>query len=126
MALSLSNFLVCCWISLSWSLFTHAKTINYDFDISWVTRNPDGARDRPTIGINGQWPIPEIRSSVGDRIVINMTNSLGNQSTALHFHGLFMKDKVEMDGAGAVTQCLIPPGGSFVYNFTVGAMQFFS
>lgn len=105
---------------LSWSEFALAKTITYDFNITWVTRNPVGARDRPTIGINGQWPIPEIRSSVGDRIIINMNNLLGNQSTALHFHGLFMKDTVEMDGAAGVTQCLIPPGGSFVYNFTVG------
>ncbi|KAI1936268.1 hypothetical protein LOZ66_004726 [Ophidiomyces ophidiicola] len=118
MALSLSLFLICYCIASPWIAFVNAKTITYDFNITWVTKNPDGALDRPTIGINGQWPIPEIRSSVGDRIIINMINQLGNQTTALHFHGLFMKDTVEMDGAGGVTQCLIPPGGSFTYNFT--------
>lgn len=101
------------------SCFAHAATITYDFNITWVSRNPDGQFDRPTIGINGQWPLPEIRSQVGDRVVITVNNQLGNQSTSLHFHGLFMNGTGEMDGAVGVNQCRIPPGGSFIYNFTV-------
>ncbi|GBF66362.1 iron transport multicopper oxidase [Trichophyton mentagrophytes] len=100
------------------SCFAHAATITYDFNITWVSRNPDGQFDRPTIGINGQWPLPEIRSQVGDRVVITVNNQLGNQSTSLHFHGLFMNGTGEMDGAVGVNQCRIPPGGSFIYNFT--------
>lgn len=67
----------------------HAATVTYDFDIGWTTANPDGAFDRPVIGINGQWPIPRISANVGDQIVVKLHNSLGNQSTSLHFHGLF-------------------------------------
>jgi iron transport multicopper oxidase len=92
----------------------------YDFNITWVTANPDGNFARPTIGINGQWPIPEIRSTIGDTIIVNVHNQLGNQSTSLHFHGLFMNGTTEMDGPSYVTQCPIAPGGSFTYNFTVG------
>ena len=117
MALSLSNFLVCIvFACLGVSL---AKTITFDFNITWVTANPDGAFVRPTIGINGQWPIPVMRSTVGDRIIVNVNNQLGNQSTSLHFHGLFMNGTTEMDGPSYVTQCPIPPGSSFRYNFTV-------
>lgn len=101
------------------ALGVQAATINYDFNITWVTANPDGAFARTTIGINGQWPIPTIRCTVGDRIIVNVNNQLGNQSTSLHFHGLFQNGTTNMDGPVGVTQCSIPPGGSFTYNFTV-------
>ncbi|KAJ9360906.1 CAZyme family AA1 [Paecilomyces variotii] len=94
-------------------------TVTYDFNITWVSSNPDGAHVRPTIGINGQWPLPAITANVGDRIIVNVLNGLGNQSTSLHFHGLFMKNASHMDGPAQVTQCGIPPGSSFQYNFTV-------
>lgn len=67
-----------------------AATVTYDFEVGWVTANPDGAFERPTIGINGQWPIPQITANVGDQVVVNVLNSLGNQTTSLHFHGLYM------------------------------------
>ncbi|EFQ33392.1 multicopper oxidase [Colletotrichum graminicola] len=96
-----------------------AATVSHDFNIGWVTANPDGAFDRPTIGINGQWPIPRIDVNVGDTVLINVHNGLGNQSTSLHFHGLFMNGSTHMDGPAQVSQCAIPPGSSFTYNFTI-------
>lgn len=96
-----------------------AATVTHDFNITWVTANPDGAFARPVIGVNGQWPVPRIEADVGDRIVINVNNQLGNQTTSLHFHGLFMKGSSHMDGPTGVSQCPIPPGASFTYNFTV-------
>ena len=96
-----------------------AATVNYDFDIGWVTANPDGQADRPVIGINGQWPIPIIEANVGDRIIINAQNNLGNQTASLHFHGLFQEDTPHMDGPSQVSQCSIPVGSRFTYNFTI-------
>ena len=98
---------------------TYAATVNYDFNITWVTANPDGQFNRPTIGINGQWPIPPITATVGDRVIVNVLNQLGNQTTSLHFHGLYMNGTNEMDGVAGVTQCSIPPGASFTYDFKV-------
>ncbi|KAH9907865.1 Cupredoxin [Xylariomycetidae sp. FL2044] len=98
---------------------TRAATVTYNFNITWVTANPDGTFERPTIGINGQWPIPRITADVGDNIVVHVTNQLGNQSTSLHFHGLFMNGTTHMDGPSQVSQCQIPPGSSFTYNFTI-------
>ncbi|OAR00216.1 hypothetical protein LLEC1_04515 [Akanthomyces lecanii] len=96
-----------------------AATITHDFNITWVTANPDGAFPRPVIGINNQWPIPRLEVDIGDRLVLNVNNQLGNQSTSLHFHGLFMNGSSLMDGPTGVTQCPIPPGSTFTYNFTV-------
>ncbi|KAL0940862.1 iron transport multicopper oxidase fet3 precursor [Colletotrichum truncatum] len=96
-----------------------AATVSYNFNIGWVTANPDGAFDRPTIGINGEWPIPRIDANIGDTILINVHNHLGNQSTSLHFHGLFMNGTTHMDGPSQVSQCAILPGASFTYNFTI-------
>lgn len=100
--------------SISW-----AATVTYDFDIGWVRANPDGQADRPVIGINGQWPIPVMEVNVGDRVVVNVLNSLGNQSTSLHFHGLFMNGTTMMDGPAQVSQCAIAPGLRFTYDFEV-------
>ncbi|KAH8677280.1 Cupredoxin, partial [Xylariales sp. PMI_506] len=96
-----------------------AATVSYDWNITWVTANPDGAFDRPTIGINGEWPVPAITADVGDSVVIHVTNLLGNQSTSLHFHGLYMNGTTHMDGPDQVSQCAIPPGSEFTYNFTI-------
>ncbi|KAF7558345.1 hypothetical protein G7046_g5811 [Stylonectria norvegica] len=96
-----------------------AATKKFDFDIGWVRANPDGAFERPVIGINGQWPIPTIDVDMGDRIIIDVKNNLGNQSTSLHFHGLYMNGSSHMDGPAGVTQCPIVPGASLTYNFTV-------
>ncbi|KAI9779532.1 MAG: hypothetical protein M1839_007340 [Geoglossum umbratile] len=48
----------------------------------------------------------------------HVLSSLGNQSTSIHFHGLFQNGTTHMDGPVGVTQCAIPPDGKFTYNFT--------
>lgn len=96
-----------------------AVTHTFDFNVTYVTASPDGVAERRVIGINNQWPVPEIRVRQGDRVIINFTNLLDDRNSSLHFHGLFMKNQNSMDGPEMVTQCPVPPGGSFVYNFTV-------
>ncbi|ETN46362.1 uncharacterized protein HMPREF1541_00546 [Cyphellophora europaea CBS 101466] len=116
MALSLSNFLYSLLVFVS---LAAAETRTYDFDIGWVEGNPDGQFTRPIIGINGQWPIPRIEANVGDTVIVNAKNSLGNRSESLHFHDLYQNGTSHMDGASRISQCPIPPGSSFTYNFTV-------
>ena len=104
---------------LSSAAVVQAKTVVYDFNVTWLTADPTGRSERPVIGINGQWPLPTIECSVGDALVVNVHNQLGNQSTSIHFHGMFQNGTSHMDGAVGVTQCPIPPGSSMKYNFTV-------
>ena len=93
-----------------------AKTVTYDFDIGWVTAAPDGFA-RPVIGINQRWPVPTIEADVGDSIVVKARNSLGNETTGIHFHGIHQHGTAASDGSTGVTQCPIPPGESFTYVF---------
>jgi len=63
---------------------------------------------------NGQVPGPEIRILLGDRLKINFTNDLP-QETTIHFHGVRVPNA--MDGVPGVTQDPIKPGEKFVYEF---------
>lgn len=119
MAISLSYFPILSVLLLFCARHSEAATVTYDFNITWVKANPDAAFDRTTIGINGQWPIPIIRATVGDTLIVNVENQLGNQTTSLHFHGLYQNGTTHMDGPQGVTQCGIVPGQKFTYNFTV-------
>lgn len=119
MAISMSYFSVVVTLLLGFTIVAEAATVTYDFNITWVRANPDGRHERPTIGINGKWPLPIMTATKGDTIIVNVDNQLGNQSTTLHFHGLFMNGSTSMDGPASVTQCSIQPGSQFTYNFNV-------
>ncbi|EFX03254.1 iron transport multicopper oxidase fet3 precursor [Grosmannia clavigera kw1407] len=93
-----------------------AATVTYDWDITWVYAAPDGY-GRPVIGINGAWPCPKIEAEVGDTVVVNVNNQLGNQTTGIHFHGISQAKSTWMDGPSAVDQCPVPPGSSITYSF---------
>ncbi|CAD6505696.1 BgTH12-01186 [Blumeria graminis f. sp. triticale] len=105
-------------VLLSSIISIQAETQVYNFNITWVRANPDGAFERPTIGINNKWPPPIIQTVKGDQVIVNVENQLGNQTTTLHFHGLHHNGTANMDGAAQVTQCGIAPGARFTYNFT--------
>lgn len=96
-----------------------AKTVTFDWNVTWVTANPDGLKERPVIGINGQWPMPTIEIDKGDRLVVNVHNGMPEHNTSIHFHGMYQNGTNYMDGPVGVTQCPIGPGQSFTYNFTV-------
>ncbi len=64
---------------------------------------------------NGTVPGPEIRVKLGDKLKVNFTNNLP-QETTIHWHGVRVPNA--MDGVPGVTQEPIPPGKSFTYEFT--------
>ena len=97
----------------------HVYGAVYNWDVTWVNRNPDGLHERPVIGINNQWPVPAISANVGEQITLHLTNQLGNETTSVHFHGLFQNGTNSMDGPTGVTQCPIGPGETFTQVFTV-------
>jgi iron transport multicopper oxidase len=61
--------------------------------------------------------IPTIEADVGDTISVTVRNSLGNETTSLHFHGMYQKGTGVYDGATGVTACSIQPGDSYTYTF---------
>ncbi|KAJ5148876.1 hypothetical protein N7448_000454 [Penicillium atrosanguineum] len=95
-----------------------AKDVYLDWNVTWVNASPDGF-ERPVIGINGQWPCPQIDVDVGDRLIVDVYNGLGNQSTGIHWHGFHQYATGVMDGASGVTQCPLAPGSHMQYHFDV-------
>ena len=67
-----------------------------------------------TWGYNGSTPGPTIEVTEGDRVRFVVENRLP-EPTSLHWHGLEVP--MAMDGAEGISQDLIPPGGTFVYEF---------
>src|SRR5690606_22634360 len=56
---------------------------------------------------NGQYPGPEIRVKVGQKVRINLQNDLPD-ATSVHWHGIDVPNPE--DGVGTVTQPLVEPG----------------
>ena len=67
-------------------------------------------------GYNGSMPGPTIEVTQGDRVRIVVTNELP-EPTSTHWHGFELP--VQQDGASELTQNLIEPGKTFVYEFDV-------
>jgi iron transport multicopper oxidase len=95
------------------------KIVTYNWNVTWVWASPDGKFGRPVIGINGKWPCPTMEATVGDTVIVNINNQLGNQTTGLHFHGINQVWTPDMDGSTGSTQCPVPPNSSLQYKFTV-------
>lgn len=77
----------------------------FNWTAEWVIKNPDGRHARRVIGINGEWPLPVVNVTKGDRVVVDLYNSLATQNVSLHFHGLFQNGTNAQDGPVYVTQC---------------------
>ncbi|KAI1467875.1 putative ferroxidase [Daldinia caldariorum] len=107
-------------IALAQTTGSLAKTVTYDWNVTWVFASPDGF-GRPVIGINDAWPCPTIEADVGDFVKINLNNKLGNETTGLHFHGINQINSNFMDGAVGTNQCPLPPDHAVVYKFYADA-----
>lgn len=67
-------------------------------------------------GVNGRLNSSVIEAVEGDRVRIYVTNNL-SAPTSIHWHGMYLPNG--MDGVSGVTQPAIPPGETFVYEFTL-------
>jgi FtsP/CotA-like multicopper oxidase with cupredoxin domain len=64
---------------------------------------------------NGMVPAPMIKVDVGDKVRLVVENQLP-MGTDVHWHGVKVPNS--MDGVAPLTQPLIEPGDTFVYEFT--------
>jgi hypothetical protein len=67
-------------------------------------------------GYNGSVPGPTIEINQGDRVRVVFDNHLP-EMTAIHWHGFEVP--VEMDGSVGLGQDPVPPGGRYIYEFTL-------
>ncbi|KAK5733302.1 laccase, multicopper oxidase, benzenediol:oxygen oxidorectuctase [Elasticomyces elasticus] len=92
------------------------KTVEHFLEITNTTLAPDGFR-RLVMAVNGQTPGPTLYADWGDTMVITVKNSLQDNGTSIHWHGLRMLNSCQHDGVNGVTECPIAPGETKVYRF---------
>ncbi|KAK7458870.1 hypothetical protein VKT23_009880 [Stygiomarasmius scandens] len=103
----------------SFDINDQGVTRTFDWVLSVQTGSPDGY-NRSYITINGQTPGPLVEANEGDTLVINVVNQLGdNQTTSIHWHGMYQNGSQYMDGVPGATQCPIQPADNFTYQFKV-------
>lgn len=80
-----------------------------------------GGGVRPkTWTFDGRTPGKEVRLSVGDTLVAELSNQLPNKTTtSIHWHGIAMRN--DMDGVPPTTQTAVRAGSSFTYRFIADA-----
>ena len=99
---------------LPWRLIDGAK--EFHLIAEPVKRRLIPGREMQVWGYNGSCPGPIIEVNQGDRVRIVLENRLP-ESTSIHWHGLEIP--VAMDGMPYISQAPTPPGGKFVYEFTL-------
>ncbi|KAM0756473.1 hypothetical protein T439DRAFT_376655 [Meredithblackwellia eburnea MCA 4105] len=104
-------------LSSTFQISSVPQTRDYDFVIDARMGAPDGF-DRRMFVVNGQVEGPLIEANQGDTLRINVTNNL-DIGVTLHWHGMAQNGSTWADGPSGVTQCPIPPGQSFLYEFTL-------
>ncbi|XP_061350627.1 laccase-7-like [Gastrolobium bilobum] len=72
--------------------------------------------------VNGSLPGPTINVQEGDTLVVYVLNNSPYNLT-IHWHGIFQLLSGWSDGPEYVTQCPIPSGGNFTYNFTITGQE---
>jgi len=90
----------------------------FDWTIRYESIAPDCV-DKLVRLVNRQYPGPEIRVKVGDRVRVHVRNQLSSEMVTIHWHGIYHRENIVMDGSGGLNQCGIPPGGDFVYEFPI-------
>lgn len=89
----------------------------FDLDMDYAPFTLDGKRGRAT-AINGTVPGPILRWREGDRVKLNVTNSMmDSHHSSLHWHGILLP--FEMDGVPGLTYDGIRPGETYEYEFDV-------
>ncbi len=80
--------------------------------------DPHGVKKRPinAWGYNGSMIGPTIEATEGDTVKIIFKNNLPDPTT-VHWHGLHIP--IEMDGIPDISQPMVKPGETFIYEFTL-------
>ncbi|PWY72964.1 L-ascorbate oxidase [Aspergillus heteromorphus CBS 117.55] len=91
------------------------RVVDFTLDLTWEDR-PVAGTMRKTILTNGQFPGPPLRVKQGDQVRILVNNAMPFQTT-MHWHGIAQYGTPWSDGVPGLTQTLIEPGDSFLYEW---------
>ena len=111
--------------TLPWSRFSLAENNpnitpilrgkNFNLDIGFQKVNFTG-KDRIATTINGYLPAPTLHWKQGERVTLNVTNHLAEDSS-IHWHGMIIP--TDMDGVPGLSYAGIKPGDTFKFEFDI-------
>ncbi len=87
----------------------------FDLGIGYKTVNLTG-KTRTATTVNGSLPAPTLRWKEGQRVALNVTNHLADDSS-IHWHGIILPSN--MDGVPGLSFDGIKPGDTYHYQFDV-------
>ena len=93
-----------------------SATVEYDLRIAAEKYAPAG-KSINALTVNGGIPGPTLFFTEGDTARIRVHNTLADQETSIHWHGLLVPN--EMDGVPYLTTPPIAPGSSRLFEFPV-------
>ena len=104
-------------VGVASALFGAAPVLagTYDLTVGETTINVSGT-EKTALGINGTVPGPTLRFKEGEDLVINVTNTL-DEDTSIHWHGLILP--FTEDGVPGISFDGIKPGTTHTYRFPV-------
>ncbi|XP_038881079.1 laccase-4-like [Benincasa hispida] len=90
---------------------------HYKFDV--VLKNTTKlCSSKQIVTVNGKFPGPTIYAREDDTVLINVVNHV-QYNLSIHWHGVRQLRTGWADGPAYITQCPIPSGKSYLYNFTI-------
>ena len=95
---------------------TNARVREVSIVAAPLTFDLGGGLMAATWAYDGTVPGREVRVTAGDVLRARFTNNLP-EPTTIHWHGLALRN--DMDGVPELTQPVVPPGGTFLYEFVV-------
>ncbi|XP_019462684.1 PREDICTED: L-ascorbate oxidase [Lupinus angustifolius] len=111
-------FFVCVLFILGNLYTAEARVRHYKWEVKYEYKSPDCFK-KLVITINGRTPGPTIHAQEGDTVIVDVTNNLGTENLAIHWHGIRQIGTPWSDGTEGVTQCPVLPGDTFKYQFVV-------
>ncbi|KAK5644308.1 hypothetical protein RI129_005608 [Pyrocoelia pectoralis] len=73
--------------------------------------------ERSVYTANRMIPGPKIEVCEGDKVVVDVENTIDGSEVTIHWHGIWQRDTQYYDGVPFVTQCPILSGNTFRYTW---------
>ena len=118
LVISLVSITVGCVFFYKTSSGTKTKIKSYSFLTDQSTKEV-GGKSYIVNTINGKIPAPAIHVRKGEVLSVKVTNGIAESELTLHWHGLHLKGFQVYDGVEGITQCVIKPENSYLYEYTV-------
>ncbi|XP_023543863.1 laccase-4-like [Cucurbita pepo subsp. pepo] len=97
--------------------FVECRVRHYKFNV--VLKNTTKlCSSKQIVTVNGKFPGPTIYAREDDTVLIKVVNHV-QYNLSIHWHGIRQLRTGWADGPAYITQCPIPSGQSYLYNFTI-------